>query len=108
MRLRSVAGLQKISILIAIIGIPLVSLVNVSFGQERKIDSMFLDLDKNIVFQRDGLYFHSRLKTLIRGLKMVHRWQTSLIRPRWNGFLGGLPIPKGCAKCKDAKSRFGF
>ena len=46
MRLRSVAGLQKISILIAIIGIPLVSLVNVSFGQERKIDSMFLDLDK--------------------------------------------------------------
>ena len=46
MRLRSLASLQKISILIAIIGIPLVSFVNVSFGQERKIDSMFLDLDK--------------------------------------------------------------
>src|SRR3989339_231587 len=46
MRLRSFASLQKILVSIAIVGLPWIVFVNVSFGQERKIDSMFLDLDK--------------------------------------------------------------
>jgi len=46
MRLRSFASLQKILVLLAIVGLPWTVFVDISFGQETKIDSMFLDLDK--------------------------------------------------------------
>src|SRR3989337_3945451 len=46
MRLRSFASLQKILMLTDTRIFPWIGFKNVSFGQERKIDSMFLDLDK--------------------------------------------------------------
>src|SRR5574337_158802 len=46
MRLRLLVSLQKVWLFIALAVLPWAIFMNVSFGQERKIDSMFLDLDK--------------------------------------------------------------
>ena len=94
MRLRSFGSLQKILVLLALVGLPWTVFVDVSFGQERKIDSMFLDLDKNIVFRKNGLRCHLNSKILIRELKTGHRWRTLSIRLMWSGFHDGLPIQK--------------
>ena len=46
MRLRSLVSLSKLTVLSAIVCVPMMTYLKSSFGQERKIDPMYLELDK--------------------------------------------------------------
>lgn len=46
MRLRSVVKLYKRWYIIILVCLPFAAFLHISFGQERKIDNMFLELDK--------------------------------------------------------------
>lgn len=54
MRLRSLGFLYTVSILTIMVCLPLVALLGVSFGQERKIDALYLDLDRKYRIPEQG------------------------------------------------------
>jgi hypothetical protein len=108
MRLKLIISLHK-TLLITIVCLPLVVFSNTSFGQNRKIDTLYLELDKKyrIPEQWSALPLdledpYKRVKNGPPLVNVVHKANVEWLS-RW------IANPKkNCAECKDAESWFGF